>query len=143
MKINSCRLFKVNLVSLAFVISSVSFFIATTSTPSHARKRECSAIFTIEKQYITDSIFLDNVGGFLKNKKKQCLEIAKTYARDNLTVDKIKGVDEEKIKQLKQLICRQGAVEVVVDTKVDGKINSRDGFERSTLKVPCGVVPIN
>jgi hypothetical protein len=137
MKANFGKAVKGSFTLIAFLSGSTFFIVASTANPSYARPRECEAKFTVQG-ISTDWISLGEVGGFLANKKKQCLERAEGYARDTLNINDFKGAD------ISQEVCRQesaGGIEVDVDTKVDGKQNSRDGSIRSMLQVACVNTP--
>lgn len=127
---------KANFALVAILLSSTGILIGNTSTPSYGRERGCEAQYTINGGS-TESLYLQNVGGFLKNKKKLCLEAAINYANKSLRVEDFRGVD---VGQTKQTICNQrdqGGIEVNVNTDVDGKVNSRDAKIRTMLNVGC------
>lgn len=142
MKINFGKTIKINLALTAFLLGSSLFVIASTASPSYARERECFGKFTINRQ-TTGLIFLGEVGGFLRNKKKLCREKAKEYATNNLRPENFEGINFDEIKQTVCLEEKLGGVEVSFDTQVEGKINSRDGSIRSLLNVACENQPSN
>ncbi len=136
MATNLRKTVKTSFALAVVLLGSTGFLIANTSTPSYARERECEAQFSVNGGS-TQWLYLEKVGGFLKNKKKKCLEAATNYAQKTLRVEDIPGIDVEKTKQAVCNQKEQGGIEVDVNTDVDGKVNSRNGKTRSMLNVGC------
>lgn len=136
MTTNFRKTVKANFALVAILLSSTGLLIGNTSTPSYARKRGCEAQFTVNGGS-TGWVYIEDVGGFLKNKKKLCLKAAENYAQNTLRVENFPGIN---VDQTKQTVCSQrgaGGIEVGISTDVDGKVNSRNGKIRSTLNVGC------
>jgi hypothetical protein len=98
-----------------------------------AKKRDCYAKFTANNKTTPDGetwVELEDVGGFLSNKKEKCLQQAKDHLSKNLTFITFGFTGQE--------ICDQGGkVQVYIDTKVENKVNSRDGSINSNLQANC------
>ncbi|TNE45336.1 MAG: hypothetical protein EP343_27370 [Deltaproteobacteria bacterium] len=102
--------FLVALLGASFV------FLAFGMNNAEAKRRGCYARYTYGSK-TTAWYNLGKVGGFFKNKKKACLSRAKSYMS----------------RYVKQLFTKSTALcgkkfKVWVDTEVDGKRNSRDGW---------------
>jgi hypothetical protein len=100
--------------------------------PAYSSPKGCSASFTVGN-VTTDFIDLGDVGGFLANKKKRCLEKAIGYGRSNLRYETFGFTGQE--------VCNYsggGSIAVYVDTDVEGKRNSRDGSFNTNFQANCG-----
>ena len=135
---NISKKVKANFALAAILLSSTGLTIGLTNTPSYARRRNCQAAFTVSEK-TTKFMYMGNFrGGLINSKRKKCLDAATNYANNTLRVEDIPGIDEE---QTKEAICEQGAIEVFIQTDVDGKRNNRNGFTRSKLNVGCTTSP--
>jgi hypothetical protein len=104
--------------------------------PAYSRQRQCNANFTFNNQS-TGWIDVGDVGGFLVNKKQECLDNAKAYGRNNLRYETF-GLTGQQVCDLSS----QGGITVYIDTYVDGKVNSRDGSFTTTFQATCRCNPI-
>lgn len=116
----------------AFIISAIAIPFVVSNAPAYARPRNCYAQFQIDGNVVKGWTNLGEVGGLFKNKKKKCKEKARNYAR---------RIRYNKLSLSKQDVCDKYAAKsgatIYYDTKVEGKINSRDGYVRSMLGVRC------
>ena len=116
-----------------FAISTVAATFLVSNTPAYARRRNCEAQFLMNGKVVKGWTDLGKVGGFLANKKKKCRERARNYARNNIKYNQV-GLTEE---QVCKNYGKAGGVTIYVDTKVEGKRNSRDSSVKSLLGVSC------
>lgn len=116
----------------AFAISTIATSFIFSNAPAYARARNCYAQFQVDGKVVKTWTNLGKVGGIFKNKKKKCKEKARNYAR-NIAYNQI-GLSKQNV--CDQYAAKSGAI-IYYDTKVEGKINSRDGYIRSMLRVRC------
>lgn len=99
--------------------------------PAYSSPKGCSASFTANNE-TTEFIELGDVGGFLANKKKKCLEKAIAYGSSKLRYEDFGYTGPD--------VCKysENGIPVYVDTDVDGKRNSRDGSFKTNFQANCG-----
>ena len=119
---------------LALFLFSVLFTFDVSASP-----KDCEANYILDNAgtITTGWIDLGTVGGPLKNKKKLC----KQRAIDNCAKAKARLLDYAPVGSANMnSICDQGKLSVYFDSKVDGKINSKDGTCSVTIQCtrpPC------
>jgi len=107
----------------AFIILTIVTSFVFSNSPAHAKKRGCSARFTVGRQ-TTPFIYLGKVGGF---KKRKCKNKAVKYVREGaLTLGQL-GIRREACQ------FNPNGFTVFVDTEVHGKKRSRDAEIRDRL----------
>lgn len=93
------------------------------ATNAFAKKRDCEARYSVDGgKTFSGFVNLGRVGGFLKNKRKQCLKKAKSVSNVK------KGA---KLPKVSASHCKSG-LKVYIQYNVQGK--RQDGVERVTIK---------
>lgn len=118
----------------AISISGLAVCAFLMAGPLQAAPKNCQANYTLDNagKITTGWTDLGTVGGTLVNKKNQCRKLAKETCRipkDKLLVYAPVGSPNF------NAICSTGGINVYFDSKVDGKVNSKDGSCR--MPVAC------
>lgn len=108
--------------------SAVNAALATITVPVFGPK-DCHAEWKINNS-TTGMIYLGEVSGFLVNKKQACKLKAQAACNRTEVVNLVKN-------NVPANQACPGGVDVYFDTKVEDKINSRDGYCKVSLPCHC------